>query len=394
MAENFHKPAGYCPRCDYPIDPGTCPECGSEVSPDALVKSIAAVRRHHVIRYCLIAAPLLFLAAMIVYVSVTSDWMRHVPTRLLLPLQGNYNGDVSIELRRRFRSNQLTYDQVESILKHNVDDPILSIDHNQPSGVPIKLTIQYQYRNITSAIHPGLPSIGNITLRVDGHEVTPMSRRDPGVVNRWRRRSGVDWVWCPPLDEGEHQITLEGDFIFKWRTSSGKAIIYTHHARLVRGIAIKSDVFDHVAMIGTSAAARQMRGSIDAVFHTQSSWGPYLAFQVRSRLPSPVAGQVLVRRRDEVGFVHVGNVFLSNTRLTSAVKLDALPGIEAAEWIAVRVIPDPDIAFLNRAGRCFDGVLIWQRVNPSYDVRTFSGRTTFPSSLGQVVLNQTNGPVP
>jgi hypothetical protein len=26
-----YRPSGYCPRCDYPIDPGRCPECGLDV---------------------------------------------------------------------------------------------------------------------------------------------------------------------------------------------------------------------------------------------------------------------------------------------------------------------------------------------------------------------------
>ena len=26
------RPAGYCPRCSYAIDPGICPECGESVA--------------------------------------------------------------------------------------------------------------------------------------------------------------------------------------------------------------------------------------------------------------------------------------------------------------------------------------------------------------------------
>lgn len=394
MAEDLHKPTGYCPHCEYPIDPGTCPECGSEVSPDTLVKSIAAVRRHRVARYCIVAAPLLLALAIVVYINVASDWTRRVPTRLLLPFQGDYNGDVSIELRRRFRSNQLTHSQAQSVLKHHVDDPILSIDRDHPPGVPIKIAIQYQYRNDVSGIHPGSPSIGNITLCVDGDEVTPMSQRDIEAVYRTRRRSDRDSVWCPPLEEGRHHITLESEFVYRWPNNNGNAIIYTHHARLAREISIKGDVFDHVAMIGTNAAARQMRGSVAAVFHTQSRWGPYIAFHALSQLPSPVAGRVLVRRRGEVGFVHVGHIFLSQENSSlAALKLDILPGIEAAEWIAVRVVPDPDVAFLRHANACFDGVLVWEKVNAADGDGAIPIRSRFPSSLGQVVLNQTNGEV-
>ena len=392
MAEHLHKPAGFCPHCEYPIDPGTCPECGLEVSAGTLVKSIAAVRRHRVTRYCIIAAPFLFVLALLVYANVVDDWMKPIPTRLLLPFQGDYNGDVSMELRRRFRSNQLTHGQAENILRHHFDDPVISLDRIHPPGLPIRITVQYQYRNDESAIHPGAPSIGNITLCVDGHEVTPLSPRDLAAVYHARPRSGLELVWCPPLDEGRHHITLEGDLVLRWLDRNGQAIVYTHHARLARDITIEGDVLDHVAMIGTGAAARQMSGSVAAVFHTQSRWGPYIAFHAVSQLPSPVAGRILVRRRGEVGFVPVGHIFLSqNDSSLAALKLDILHDIEAADWIAVRVVPDPDIAFLRNANACFEGVLTWERLNAADGGGVIPLRSRFSSSIGKVVLNQTNG---
>jgi hypothetical protein len=36
VCENTYRPAGYCPHCGYPLDPGACPECGRAVPADAL----------------------------------------------------------------------------------------------------------------------------------------------------------------------------------------------------------------------------------------------------------------------------------------------------------------------------------------------------------------------
>ncbi len=40
-----YRPAGYCRRCEYPVDPGRCPECGTVVASDRLLKVPRRARR-------------------------------------------------------------------------------------------------------------------------------------------------------------------------------------------------------------------------------------------------------------------------------------------------------------------------------------------------------------
>jgi len=395
MAEDHQQPAGFCPHCQYPINPGVCPECGTDVSPDALVQSLASVRRHRAVRYGIMAAPLLLVCAIVVYVAKNDDWMEHVPTMLFMPFQADYNGDVCIELRRRFRSNQLTNDQAQSVLEHHIAEPILEIGKNNPPGVPVKITVRFQYRNDKFGVTPGSRSLSNLILRVDGNEVAPMSKRELELVYNGNPRSRDFSVWCPPLEEGRHQIALESDFVVEWENNNGNAIIHRQHARLKRDIAIKGSVFDHVALISSDAAAREMRNSVFVLFQPNAPQGPRLSFRQQIGLTFPIAGQVLVRRRGEVGFVRVGHLFLSNAFLRSAtVRLDTLPDIRSAEWLAVRVIPDPDVAFLKHADKCFGGVLTWPRINASYDNGAVPRTSWFPSFPNQVVLNPTHGGSP
>lgn len=37
MSSNAYQPQGFCPDCNYPIDPGICPECGAAVTAETLV---------------------------------------------------------------------------------------------------------------------------------------------------------------------------------------------------------------------------------------------------------------------------------------------------------------------------------------------------------------------
>jgi hypothetical protein len=38
MSSNAYQPQGYCPNCNYPIDPGICPECGLAVTDQIIVR--------------------------------------------------------------------------------------------------------------------------------------------------------------------------------------------------------------------------------------------------------------------------------------------------------------------------------------------------------------------
>jgi len=39
MSDSLHIPAGFCPHCDYAMNPGICPECGREISEKTLASS-------------------------------------------------------------------------------------------------------------------------------------------------------------------------------------------------------------------------------------------------------------------------------------------------------------------------------------------------------------------
>lgn len=97
-----HEPNGFCPTCDYPMDPGTCPECGRQVTQETLVTDPRSIRRRARRR-----GTALVLASIVIIGSATwtylrpDVWLAHVPTAWLLAVQGDGTDRASRELGRR-----------------------------------------------------------------------------------------------------------------------------------------------------------------------------------------------------------------------------------------------------------------------------------------------------
>ena len=81
-------PDGFCPKCGYAMDPGTCPECGLRVYRSdlaAIPPNLQRIRtRRRVIRFGVV------LGVLIIgwYGYRTVNWVKLLPTSTLLYLQG------------------------------------------------------------------------------------------------------------------------------------------------------------------------------------------------------------------------------------------------------------------------------------------------------------------
>jgi len=335
-----------------------------------------------------------------VYLYQDLDWIKWLPSAVLLPFEGDFNSQVSMELRQRFRANRMSDRQVQEILSHRIADPVLHSKLKYPPGVPIVTSFQYHYRDVFHFVGPATASLGDYKLYVDDDEVTSASSRDLGVDPTYFLRvlQRDHKIWFPPLEQGKHQITLDADFYFRWSQRKSREILYTRHCRLSRDIEVQGDVLDDVSMIGTVAEAELVKITCKANILSSTAGRYYLTLRTdrSSPLPWPVAGQILVRRAQDAGFVPLGYIFLNGTKVRYAGKrISGLPGIEQAPWLEVRVVPDPIVAFLHHADACFDGVLIWERVPVSADGPSIPQVPLWRIPripLSQVVLNQTVGP--
>jgi len=152
------KPAGYCPHCDYAIDPGVCPECGHDVAPARLAAIPAARRlRRRVWKATkLCAAIALFLGARHVYRS--GLWTLGIPTSALLWLDID-SIHANDELVIRLGRDELSAAELDELL-----DRTISITTSVRSPQPVSDTIEFKVLfNTTGSVG----YVGYCTRRLD-----------------------------------------------------------------------------------------------------------------------------------------------------------------------------------------------------------------------------------
>lgn len=118
-------PAGFCPRCDYPMDSGTCPECGLEIDEARLRRRPKTWLRRHwrgvAVGLCALSALAWFANARI---DARIDWIRLFPTSYLLSIHASESGSneaATEELTRRYLAGSLTAEQTRSFIRGNAN---------------------------------------------------------------------------------------------------------------------------------------------------------------------------------------------------------------------------------------------------------------------------------
>lgn len=110
-------PAGFCPRCDYPMDIGACPECGLESDESQLRRSPKPWLQCH---WRGVAVGLCALTALVWFANARFDWIKLFPTSYLLSIQASDNGSdeaAAKELTRRYLAGSLTAEQTRRFIR-------------------------------------------------------------------------------------------------------------------------------------------------------------------------------------------------------------------------------------------------------------------------------------
>lgn len=102
------KPAGFCPQCDYPIDPGVCSECGTDVSEQRLRRKPRGYIRRNVKRITVIIVFVLTAGAI---VGTRTSLVPSFPSVYLLLLirgDGELASAAASELATRWNAGELS----------------------------------------------------------------------------------------------------------------------------------------------------------------------------------------------------------------------------------------------------------------------------------------------
>ncbi len=142
MREVHHEPAGFCPICDYAIDPGLCPECGNLVKPDRLRRCRRSVRLKRSFYRAGLAFAVVTLGVSL-YWGIRHElqphrWVRWCSSAYLIDLEkrsGKTN--VKAELNRRFTEHLLTKNDTIALLTIRTELPEIPIQSPRPAGIKV-----------------------------------------------------------------------------------------------------------------------------------------------------------------------------------------------------------------------------------------------------------------
>lgn len=129
------------------MDPGKCPECGTDVDADQLHATPYWVTRRRIIRKTLLIGLPLLLALTAYYILMETNWPAQLPTGMLLALQGGSESEVAQELWNRFTAGTLTQQQADRMFRNGLEFPDgLDIRTPHPAELPLLLSLPTRFR--------------------------------------------------------------------------------------------------------------------------------------------------------------------------------------------------------------------------------------------------------
>lgn len=341
-------PAGFCPKCFYPMNPGVCPECGLPVPPDRLRRRRRGTfwRENRGAILAVFVSAVLFILGYLACVSV--DLVSLAPTGALIWLDGGRPGRISAELERRFLSGSLTAEHRDEFIEQSLSHQ-LEIRTPYPAGYEIGMLL---------SIRPGPAVLAGATgcflesyeLSLDGRTVetsTDVRGAD------WRRGSELNWRLSIPAESaGEHLVTLRGRAYLSPRfaaASSAKAALHSWDFSVEAPLSIEDRPIEQFLASIDDADVRaqvdrglRMRRALPGQRDDGSERASNLFIRL-SRLPAPIAGELWARPSGEGRYEKIGDCCMTfpawyYLREETARKLPQ------ADRIDVRILPSAAVA--------------------------------------------------
>ncbi len=351
-------PAGFCPRCDYPINPGICPECGNHFEADQLARLPRATRRRQQIRR--VAALVLIIAASIGLHRLYESrlWTRCLPTSWLFAmdpttswatdeiLRRDIKGELSEEerlaqyhrtfaIRTSIRSPRPIGDEfairvsVDSMpgtpnhsIRHNIDDAQIFFD-GQPVEIPDNFML---YKS--NACRCRLP------MQPGKHIISGSMTAELGLSDRTRPFSTYSKLAFPI--EFSHEVVVE-------EKQLSDVVTARFDDELMASL--QEQLFVSVCRVGTPHQARLSIRFDNATI--------------------PLAGEFVVRLHDlELPLLKSEVAFPPSKRATaSSITFQIPQGTAPADaFFDIQFTPDLRVAFEAGSDGCFAGIIEWHGV--------------------------------
>ena len=374
---NETTPAGFCPKCHYPIDPGICPECGTEVSTDSILSSLSQTRAARIRRWALRIFLFLILPAAALYAAFQVSWPHYMPTGWLLAMQRDAKHWATIELSHRYMAGVLSPTQVDRMINAAWIPLELKLRDQVPFKSPVKCELSGGLR--APVFLDFNLNVGVEHLRVDGRERDAFSTFCHGSC--WSRPVVAEGL-IYGLSPGLHELVFDLKSYAEDPRTSRKIQIW-------KGTVSKTVII--VEAPGTDFVTRDCSAELETRSRNAVSLGisgyhaPDIDLSFTNSLPIDVAGHVEARFSGEPEFHSIGNKVIRAGRNGFAYMQLADP----ERTFSIRIIPDElaAVELTTDVSRILGCPLQWDGLRSPY-YKNPSTQPSFPLTPGSSVTVQ------
>ncbi len=361
MPGSTPQPTGFCPQCDYPTNPGRCPECGLDIPADKLLARPEHVRLRRSLTRLLLILLLLSLVSAAYYGNRYYHFIRWVPARVLLAVQSDEGTAPRTELHRRFQANELNEQEAKKYLLSMLGAPNLSLETRQPVDAPVRFRLSYE-NPLTLPVNTYFLSVAGLRMFVDGQDV-PTETLSRTLIPHL---AGKCLVTGPRLAPGGHEIVVEGTVALNAvQFGPQKATLVVERPfRLSGTLATEGDATQYIQQTANAATVWAIWHRLGAAAVRRDRTGRGGAIWLRAASTGiPIAATVLVRPSgSDAEYREVGQISLSEFVDHERVRVDNFYAPSRGARLDIRLVPDPSAAWSSGNRRCFSGVIEWREV--------------------------------
>ena len=336
-------PAGFCPKCYYPIDPGVCPECGTASTADTILTSLSQTRSAKTRRWLLRAFLFIILPLAAVIGGRYVHWASFVPTEWLFSIQGDAKHWTTRELVERFASGNLSKDQATRLINE-----VVVIDFFMRKTAPVVPAIAYRLcLRVDVARGAGYTIEANALcseVRVDGKKASEAGY-SMGVSSGG---SSIVSSELEGLGPGKHAVEI----LLHLAVSAGapQTIRYDLNRSIKAAITIVDEPATKFIRLECNP---ELTARMKTVLKAGLSYGEFcdLSDERAGAMPIPVAGKLQWRPSGSKKFADAGSVAWAEDWGIDGSNCEQVQTGDA-ELIDIRIVPDVNVAIRRLGDSC------------------------------------------
>lgn len=210
MPDAAYKPAGYCPRCGYALDPGECPECGTVVTAEELASRPPRISLRPYVRPALVLGFIGLSCYCCYRYYRDGDWLPSASNDVLLKYACSNWEPADREIRKRCAAGRFSLAELDKLFRQVCTvsaDYLPRVPANTATRVTILVTPAGFLRS--GLVYPSARSRDD-AWRIEGQGLEVRGPELLAADLRLGSYASTRTFAIPPLPPGRHEITVSG----------------------------------------------------------------------------------------------------------------------------------------------------------------------------------------